>query len=502
MYFEARNSMADITGPAQSMNSHNGHSRDAASKGHVPSNKAGDTLPDAQLLAAYRDSRSADLFARIYARHGAMVYRTARRLTGNRQDAEDVTQVVFTFLARRPEVVTSSLGGWLHAAAHARAMKHGQSQTRRQRREQAAARRQDEVMERGESELRKELDAALGRLKPALREAVMLRYLAGHSQEEAARLAGCPRGTLSRRAAKGLEHLRTVLARRGVVVTPVLLVTFLGQDAAKNGPAALAASISSMAATSVKVAAKSLFWIKVIARATAVTAAATVTTLTVTALRRQPPPVPPPAPVVRGPVVAPFAPAGALDMGLPRNQRAFSMSLMPKIAGSHVWEDGTLTIKSSGLDVWGNHDSCHFVYQMLAGDGAISARIVSVENTAKNAKAGVMLRQSLEPETANVFLEFKSGGKDIEFQFRPTAGAETSGMVWVKDIVVPYRVKLVRRGNTVTGSISPDGTNYKKVASKDLGLPEKVYIGLAVTSHHDGVLNTSVFDEVTVTTER
>jgi RNA polymerase sigma factor (sigma-70 family) len=46
-----------------------------------------------------------------------------------------------------------------------------------------------------------------------LRDAVRLRYLEGWSQEQAAQRLGCPRGTLSQRAARGIQTLRDILAQ-------------------------------------------------------------------------------------------------------------------------------------------------------------------------------------------------------------------------------------------------------------------------------------------------
>jgi RNA polymerase sigma-70 factor (ECF subfamily) len=63
-------------------------------------------------------------------------------------------------------------------------------------------------------ELREELDVALNQLSPPLRDAVQLRYLEGWSQAEAAQMLGCPRGTLSQRAALGVRQLRGILGQR------------------------------------------------------------------------------------------------------------------------------------------------------------------------------------------------------------------------------------------------------------------------------------------------
>jgi hypothetical protein len=63
----------------------------------------------------------------------------------------------------------------------------------------------------------------------------------------------------------------------------------------------------------------------------------------------------------------------------------------------------------------------------------------------------------------------------------------------------PYWVKIVRSGNTFTGYASSDGTNFMPVGSYTIAMATNVYVGLAVTSHNNGVLNTSTFDHVTVT---
>ena len=51
------------------------------------------------------------------------------------------------------------------------------------------------------------------------------------------------------------------------------------------------------------------------------------------------------------------------------------------------------------LDIWGTAAEFHFAYQQLAGDGEIVARVVSLTNTDQWAKAGVMLRGSLDATT-------------------------------------------------------------------------------------------------------
>ena len=68
--------------------------------------------------------------------------------------------------------------------------------------------------------------------------------------------------------------------------------------------------------------------------------------------------------------------------------------------GSKYLSGGAWTIQGGGADIWGTGDQFHFVWQSLAADGGISARVVSRTNTNSWAKAGVMLRQSSDPNSA------------------------------------------------------------------------------------------------------
>src|SRR5262249_40435277 len=71
-------------------------------------------------------------------------------------------------------------------------------------------------------ELRRVLDQEIGRLPERFRAAVVLCHLEGKSVDEAARLLGCPRGTVASRLARGRERLRARLAGRGRAGTAVL----------------------------------------------------------------------------------------------------------------------------------------------------------------------------------------------------------------------------------------------------------------------------------------
>jgi len=193
-------------------------------------------LSDAELLAQYRAARSSDVFARIVERHGPLVLRTCLRRLDNLHDAEDAAQDAFKALAQQADAIRGSLGAWLHGVAQHAANHLLRARVRRARREEAAASMRAASPQAlcEQAEWRDELDAALSQLPEPLREAVILRYLEGRKFDEAARLAGCPLTTLSRRASEGIHRLRSILARRGLAFSTTALAGMLAQEAMQS----------------------------------------------------------------------------------------------------------------------------------------------------------------------------------------------------------------------------------------------------------------------------
>src|SRR5262245_32203060 len=138
---------------------------------------------DSELLTAYQASRSAETFAEIVSRHGAMVYRTCLRTLADLHAAEDATQATFLLLAREPASVRGDLSCWLYFTARRTAYVARRSLQRRLRHEQAAGRILPRAAETPDS-WQEEVQWALGQLPDRLREVLVLRYLEGHTQEK------------------------------------------------------------------------------------------------------------------------------------------------------------------------------------------------------------------------------------------------------------------------------------------------------------------------------
>jgi RNA polymerase sigma-70 factor (ECF subfamily) len=177
-----------------------------------------------------------EAFTLIYRRHQAALYRFALRMTGNAWAAEEIVQDVFMTLMRQPQkydATRGTLGGFLYGIARNRVMKHLERLPREvsleERNEDGSGSGivlQDPTTPAAAAEKRERVEqvrAAVLELPAEFREAVVLCELEEMSYEEAARMAGCPIGTIRSRLHRGralllakLEMLRDLPRRAGV----------------------------------------------------------------------------------------------------------------------------------------------------------------------------------------------------------------------------------------------------------------------------------------------
>jgi len=169
--------------------------------------------------------------------------------------------------------------------------------------------------------------------------------------------------------------------------------------------------------------------------------------------------------------------------------------------GSYSVNGTSFTVRASGADIWNSADEFYFVYRTLVGDGEITAQVASITDTNEWTKSGVMLRESLAANS-RFALMCVTPGRGAAFHYRLTTGAgaapSNSGDLVTK---APYWVKVKRQGTTVSGYLSADGANWTLRKSITLSnLAATVYVGLALTSHLDGTVATSVLQNPLVTT--
>jgi regulation of enolase protein 1 (concanavalin A-like superfamily) len=166
------------------------------------------------------------------------------------------------------------------------------------------------------------------------------------------------------------------------------------------------------------------------------------------------------------------------------------------LAGGASLDGNVFTTAASGADIWGTSDSFHYVYQPITGDVTISARVTSVDPVNPWAKAGVMIRDGLGADAKNAFVGI-TVANGATFQ-RRTATVGTTVSTKQSGIVTPYWVRLVRRGNSITGSISINGNSWMELGSETINFANQVYVGLAHTSHDATQVGLATIDQVNV----
>ena len=166
-------------------------------------------------------------------------------------------------------------------------------------------------------------------------------------------------------------------------------------------------------------------------------------------------------------------------------------------AGSASASGGVFTVRGSGADIWNGADEFRYVYRTLAGDGQVVARVTGVGNTDAWAKAGVMFRETLATGSRHAMMVL-TPGNGAAFQYRAATGGASTHVAGGA-AAAPTWVRLVRTGALLSGYRSADGVNWTLVGSATVSMAAQVYVGLAVTSHSDGVVATATFDNVSVT---
>jgi hypothetical protein len=176
-------------------------------------------------------------------------------------------------------------------------------------------------------------------------------------------------------------------------------------------------------------------------------------------------------------------------------------------SGSVSGGNAVYSIAGSGDDIWNNADAFNFAYQPLHGNAVITARVTSVTLTDYWAKGVVMFRQTLDAGSSFVDLVLTHTDpnpsldhSETSLQWRQTPnGGPAADDQGPGSAPLPYWIRLTRNGNLFTAEKSADGVNWVLVATQTTPMNTDIFVGLGVTAHNNsGVLNTSVFDHVSV----
>jgi RNA polymerase sigma factor (sigma-70 family) len=208
-----------------------------------------------ELLRRYVDARSEPAFEELVKQHIDLVYSSAlRQVNGDVPAAQDVTQAVFSELARNAPRLTqhNSLVGWLYTSTRFLAAKTRRAERCRRSYEQEAHEMNQLLQSDPDTtwqELRPMLDDAMHDLSATDREAVLMRYFERLPLAEIGARLGLNENAAHMRIDRALDRLRAALAKRGVTSTITALTAVLAGRAVSGAPAGLAVQVSHAAFT-------------------------------------------------------------------------------------------------------------------------------------------------------------------------------------------------------------------------------------------------------------
>jgi RNA polymerase sigma factor (sigma-70 family) len=205
----------------------------------------GGDLTDAQLLERFATRRDEAAFEVLVWRHGPLVLRVAQRLLRQAVDIEDVFQATFLTLARKASAIRrgTSVGSWLYKVAYRLALRLRQAAARREHPHPLDMESLAAPVETDDGGVTALLADEVSRLPERYRSAVVLCYLQGATTEEAARVLGCPRGTVLSRLFSARQLLRQRLIRRGVAPAVALAAVSFSESATAMPSVALVACV-------------------------------------------------------------------------------------------------------------------------------------------------------------------------------------------------------------------------------------------------------------------
>jgi len=209
---------------------------------------------DSDLLGQYARKNLQDAFTEIVRRHVDLVYSAALRQVRSPQLAEEVTQSVFTDLARSAGKLSNAAGGspvltaWLYVVTRRTAIDAVRTESRRQLREQIAVEMNNMNATANDwMQIAPLLDDAMTALDETDRAAVLLRYFENKSLHEVGATLGTSDDAAQKRVSRAVEKLREFFSKQKITIGASGLAVLISTNAVQSAPIGLAATISAAA---------------------------------------------------------------------------------------------------------------------------------------------------------------------------------------------------------------------------------------------------------------
>ena len=189
--------------------------------------------------------------------------------------------------------------------------------------------------------------------------------------------------------------------------------------------------------------------------------------------------------------------------GLPGSWRSTDVGATT-VPGFVEYNGEVFSMEGEGNEIGGTADAFHFLHASMKGDGVIIAR-VRRPMSSQWSTPGVMMREKLLPGSRHVSVLLhphwsgglvsrkEEGGQSLTGRLEPLG---EQYVIKKNRLSAPYWIRLERIGDTFTGSMSPDGSQWQALGSVDVRMERTIYLGLPACSQLRGVTTTLTYDRV------
>jgi TolB protein len=159
--------------------------------------------------------------------------------------------------------------------------------------------------------------------------------------------------------------------------------------------------------------------------------------------------------------------------------------------------NGQYRITGSGANIWARQDQFQYVWREMPGNFAVTATMQFLGQGDAHRKAGIMIRQSLDTDSAYADIVIHGNGMP-GLQWRSARGEDTNTFDLPFDGAGKFQLKLVRSGVRIAVSVAKDGAELKEVSRTEVPFRNPILVGLVVCSHKADASDTVVFSDVSV----
>ena len=165
------------------------------------------------------------------------------------------------------------------------------------------------------------------------------------------------------------------------------------------------------------------------------------------------------------------------------------------LKGGQKIENNNWTIYGGGDDIWGTSDQFRFVYQKINGDFSFSVKVDSLKDTHYYAKAGIMVRKSLNKNSAHGIINVFPGGSS-EFGYREKSGQTMKAKSGPNFNGFNVMLKVDKIDKSLYFSIQTknEWIEVEKLHIHNWG--KSIYVGLATLSHDNSQLTTATYSNM------